>query len=265
MIKLALGSTKIGLRTNTVLRYRTIIDFFSALLEAVIILVAWYFFFHYLGVKEFNGYSFKDLVVYYIIVSMLSNLIYSWLSIHFDLQGLIISGKISNFLTKPWNIVIVLLFKRLGNRIPFLLTSLLIFIVVLLLSGFNLSLLKIIEFITITSLSLIFYFSLLTLIGLLAFWFEDIWSISWMFFTLVHILSGRLFPLEFYPKFVLKFLDYLPFKYLYSTPTKTLMEGISFSLFLKSVFILAIYTLIFSLVAKKLWDKGIKKINVYGG
>ncbi len=265
MINLVLESIKIGLKTNTILRYRTITDFLSALLEAFIILIAWYFFFKYLGITEFKGYSFNDLVVYYLIVTMLANLLYSWISIHFDLQWLIISGKISDYLTKPWNIIVVLLFKSFGSKLVFLATSLAIFIVVLLLGSIDLSLLRLLEFLIVVFLSLTFYFTFLVFVGLLTFWFEDIWAISWMFFTLVHILSGKLFPLEFYPKFILKFLDYLPFKYLYSIPTKTLIEGVSFNLFLKSVFVLVVYILVFSFVAKKLWNKGIKKINIYGG
>jgi len=265
MFKLALETIKISLRKNTVLRYRTLTDFLDVFINTAVIMVVWYFFFNHLGISEFKNYTLKDLVVYYIIVSTLGNILYAWLKIHYHLQDLIISGKISNYLTKPWNIIVILTSASFGGKLIFLMASLLFFILALFIGNINLTVTKIIEFLIVVLLSLIFYILFLTSVGLLAFWYENIWSISWVFFTLVHILSGKLFPLEFYPRIILKFLDYLPFKYLYFIPTKTLIEGVSFNLFLKSVFVLGIYTLIFSLVVKKLWVKGIKKINIYGG
>lgn len=68
-------------------------------------------------------------------------------------------------------------------------------------------------------------FELQFLIGLLAFFLTINYQISWTLDMLIRLASGLIIPLDLYPALVSRFLDILPFKYLYFIPLQVYLGG----------------------------------------
>ena len=101
-----------------------------------------------------------------------------------------------------------------------------------------------------------FWFVIQTLVGLLAFWLEETWSLNVCIQFITTFLSGSLLPLDLYPEFLVKFLVWTPFPYLIYFPVKLLMgESLNFGF----VFVvLAGWIVILAVLMRGLWHKGLK-------
>ena len=102
-----------------------------------------------------------------------------------------------------------------------------------------------------------FWFLSQTIIGLLAFWLEETWSLNVCVRFIVIFFSGSLLPLELYPDLLQQILKWTPFPYLAYFPVKILMQEESLS-FLFGLFVLCFWILVLSFLVRWLWDKGLK-------
>ena len=77
-----------------------------------------------------------------------------------------------------------------------------------------------------------FWFLVQTLIGFIAFWLEETWSINISIRFISAFLSGAIIPLDLYPEMFAKFLLWTPFPYLIYVPVRILMgESVNFGFF----------------------------------
>jgi ABC-2 type transport system permease protein len=107
----------------------------------------------------------------------------------------------------------------------------------------------------------IFWFTLQFLTGILAFWLEETWVIRVILIHLGSFLSGSILPLDFFPNRLREIIDYTPFPYMNYYPAKMLMTG---EFHLKSIVMIALWTLILIIVSMFTWKKGIKNYTAAG-
>jgi ABC-2 type transport system permease protein len=102
------------------------------------------------------------------------------------------------------------------------------------------------------------------LIGLLAFWFEDIAGFEWVYGKFVLIIGGTLLPFEIFPEWIAKIVSYLPFSTIGYYPAKLFaaphLQDVS-SIYL---FQLA-WIVIMIAVVWTVYHFGVKKVNINGG
>ena len=101
-----------------------------------------------------------------------------------------------------------------------------------------------------------FWFFAQTLIGFVAFWLEETWSINISIRFISAFLSGAIVPLDLYPEIFSKILLWTPFPYLTYIPVKILMGetvNITFSLC-----ILLAWLLLLFFCVQWVWKKGLR-------
>ena len=266
MLGVAKQSLIIGLKTRTVMLHRIIMDIFSMLIEYGALFLIWLLIYKFIKVEVFHSYSFRELMIYYGITISIYYLFYEWIdTVTMEISSWVRDGDISNYLSKPWNVLSVLYFQTIGSSlIRFIIAvSLLLFIVVI--THINLTLYKLIVFMVLSILGLILLLSLYTLVGVLSFWYEESWSFSYLLSSLITLFSGRAIPLEFFPSYLRKIADILPFKYLYYSPAHLWLGRIALNQFLEIATMSIAYIILIALLVVWLWRRGIKKINIYGG
>lgn len=107
-----------------------------------------------------------------------------------------------------------------------------------------------------------FWYSIQYITGILAFWLEETWILRVMFQIIAAFLSGAIIPLELFPSWFAKALDYTPFPYLAHYPIKIALGHESLSLY--PVVIIAVYLVGTVLLASYLWKKGVRLYTAAG-
>ncbi|MCL2213649.1 MAG: ABC-2 family transporter protein [Treponema sp.] len=122
-----------------------------------------------------------------------------------------------------------------------------------------------IVFMALTLSGVIIMFQLIYITGLLAFWTQATWYLSWYLGAGVTFFGGTVVPLWFYPRFLERLTVYLPFRYIS-------FEGINYYLgkasLENSMFSLCVsfsWVLLLFLIGQLIWIKAQRKITINGG
>lgn len=102
------------------------------------------------------------------------------------------------------------------------------------------------------------------LIGILAFWTEEVTPFFWIYQKLVFMIGGLFIPLDFYPQWLQAFSKYTPFAFSAYWPGVTMVK------FSREAFIIGItgqvfYILILWLVCQWLFNAATRRLHVQGG
>ena len=237
------------------------IDFILTL----IVPVAVYFFIKYnlwTSIYYFNsnellgGWTLSKMIQYQFWILILDLFVRS----HFFSQKLsedIRLGRISAFLLYPFGFISYQLSLFISDKIIQLFVGGAAFLTALWFGWTSsLSLFILIKSFTLVLMVSGFWFVTQTLVGLLAFWLEETWSLNVCIRFITAFLSGSLLPLDLYPETLIKILLWTPFPYLIYFPVKLLMgESLNFGfVFL----VLAGWIAVLACVMKWLWRKGLR-------
>lgn len=179
------------------------------------------------------------------------------------------NGDLSNFLIRPVNYFLYWFFKDLGDKAMntfFSIIELIILFIVLKPPFFIQTNLYFLSFCFIaTFLSVITYFFLSFLIGLIGFWSQETWAPRFIFFTVLSFLVGDFFPLDIMPQPLFFIAKLLPFYYMLYFPLKIYLGGITQVQIYEGLIISIIWMFIIFIILKYVWNKGIKSYTAYGG
>jgi ABC-2 type transport system permease protein len=103
-----------------------------------------------------------------------------------------------------------------------------------------------------------------TIIGLLAFWFEEVNPFWWIIQKLVFIVGGLFLPLDFYPEWLQGIARSLPFAFAAYWPAST-WANFSWQRFGTTVSGQLIYIAGLSLLAAVLFRTAVRRLHVQGG
>lgn len=102
-------------------------------------------------------------------------------------------------------------------------------------------------------------------IDVLCFWLNDTRLLQRTRELLQKFFSGSLMPLWFFTETLSNISDYLPFeKQLYS-PVSYLLGITIRSVYIRDLQILILYCFIFTIIVSLLWQKGVKRVESFGG
>jgi ABC-2 type transport system permease protein len=217
--------------------------------------------------QQIKGFTINNLITYYFLVSFFGYLLSS--HIEDDIERAVKSGQVSHLLIKPVSFFKTEFAHELGYKS---FTSIIIFILAFLLFiflgqslQFNLSFLLLPLLLIALALSFLINFLVSFLVGLLSFWLEEIVGLSSLKDVIVLIFSGAVLPLEFFPEFINKINNLLPFKYLLYFPVSILQGKIILPSILSGLLIQTIWLFIFYLLYKFFYLKTIKHYSAVGG
>lgn len=213
-----------------------------------------------------GGYTLPSIITYYIIARIIDQL-YSYEPARL-LSRDIRQGDLSNYLVKPWKYVLYLASYTFGRRFArttfsFLAIGL-VFVLVPQFVVLPSSILYLLYFIISAVLSWVLLFEMIFVLGALSFWISETGGIRTAFEQMTLVLGGLWVPLDLFPKNVLYFLSYLPFKYFYFNLVQIYQGKISSSQITSGIWIQIIWMAAFGLLTAFLWKKGIKVYGAFG-
>ena len=208
------------------------------------------------------------MIWYYVAVNFIYNCIWNYTDIRISER--ILNGNLTMDLLRPVSLFRFELASAIASRmvavicefIPGLfLFSLIYFPVFLTVASFA-------KFGLMVFMAFLLYFLFNFILGLGAFLIQNNNSIVAIRMAFVNITGGALIPLEFYPGWLNRILDFLPFKYIFYWPVQFFLnrEATRSGVVLLHIFGLQlVWVLLFFLLGKFLWRKVIKQFCAVGG
>jgi len=176
------------------------------------------------------------------------------------------SGEIANYLNKPYHYIPYKIATSLGPAL-FKFTSTLILgviIVSVLLGTLKINLLTLPLTLISAILGIILSITMMSFLGMFAFWFEDSKSLYLIYQKTIFILGGMLIPLELYPVWLKGILHILPFSSAAYAPAK-LFVNFTMTGFGKTIIMQTIWITIFVILTYIIYKIGEKRVSINGG
>ena len=215
------------------------------------------------------GYRYGDMVAYYLLV-IISRAFSSMPGLTRGIANQIRNGEVKKFLIQPVDMQGCLLMQRIAHKLVYYLIATVPFALVFYLCGDffvdgwpepNV----LVVFFSSLMLSFLLGFYLETCIGLIGFWFLEVTSLTFIFMLMTFLLSGHMFPLDLLPDPIGGVVDFLPFKYLAYFPAAVFLGKVEGAAMYWGLAIEACWVVLFIVLSRVLWWRGIKRYAGFGG
>lgn len=103
------------------------------------------------------------------------------------------------------------------------------------------------------------------IIGLMAFWFFEVFPFQLLKYGFITLLSGGIVPIDFFPETMRHVIAMMPFQYILYTPTVILMGHVDAGQAATLVSYQAVWVVLLGLVSNATWRAGKKKLVIQGG
>lgn len=114
-------------------------------------------------------------------------------------------------------------------------------------------------------LAVLFYMMLYTILGLLSFWFYEIWPFNRLMNDTIRLLSGRVVPIALFPAWLSAPINRMPFRYLYSFPIELILRGSQCEDISGDFAGLILWNLIVAVIMLLTYKKALHRCVVQGG
>ena len=218
------------------------------------------------GSDNIGGYDLAGMINYYVFVALLGRLIRGREA--FSVSTDIYEGGLTKFLVFPANYFFFKLTEHLAFMTLSLFQLLLGLLCFILIFDFNAS-----AFLTFSGLTMglglgvlasLFYFALLCTIELVAFWADNVWSLTVMTRFILGFFGGLLLPITLFPEWAQDLLYYTPFPAMASMPIRLLTGELGFNEFLSGVLTLSVWSIPLALIMFLVWRRGIYQYTGVG-
>lgn len=216
---------------------------------------------------EMYGYTLNSMITYYIFMYIVGT-ITNMGNIGYRVANDIKEGGLTNLLIKPLNCLKYYFYESLGQKIPQLICSVIVFIPVILILHNKIALtgnpLLISAFMVALLLAIILTYAINLLISLLVFWLTEIDGLFFMKEIFVDLLSGKTFPINIMPAGVFAVLNILPFSYCTYFPISILISGKSYTELGIGIIGQIVWIVICFLLVHVVWKRGIRRYEGTG-
>lgn len=113
--------------------------------------------------------------------------------------------------------------------------------------------------------SMIVYYLISFCLGMIGFWYLEIWHLRRVLDGFIKIFSGAVIPLVFFPEGLIHIIKIIPFRCLYDIPISIMMNGESVFSKLHLLGIQCIWIIVLYFLQMGIYKIGIKKVEVQGG
>ncbi len=221
----------------------------------------------YRGIDQVGSFRFKDMILYYLIVHFLRRIMEPVQTVNYEVWNDINQGTLDVYLVRPISFGPFVFFRSLGAPVMEIAVGLPFFLVFSRLLGLPIQhdprLLAV--FFSSVLAGFVILFLVQFLIGTLTFWFERIFGIRDMIFSIFMLFSGQLLPISVLPKSLVTISHYLPFEGIYFVPGMIYSRGelgpdVGVYLARQLVWIVLL-----SAGAMVVWTRGIRRYASQGG
>ncbi len=216
---------------------------------------------------EIAGYAFGEMIFYFLLVLLIENLI-TPTEDEWQIAAEIREGQLSSLLLKPFDFLAYRTCIFAGSRLLY--TAVTIIPVAAVFwwyrsflhwpthaetwAWFTLSL------VMAAAIQFLIAFAL----AMLAFWILEISTVVFILYSFEYFLSGKLFPIDAVPGTAGTILRLLPFPYELYFPVAILMEKVSGRALGEGLLIQSLWVLLCFLLARILWNAGIRRYEAVG-
>ncbi len=209
------------------------------------------------------GYTLPQILWY---LAMTESIALSTSRIFFDISESVKAGDLAYLLIRPISYPLNQVAHSLGNSVPRFVLNLLIASAVVALgageisgswSGFA-------AFLLMACLALILDALIAVLIGLTAFWLEEIMPVFLIYQKLLFTIGGLFLPLEMFPDWLQRIAAWLPFRFITNAPARIFVH------FDPAVFVISLagqvaYILVIGAILTGIWWAAQRRLVVHGG
>ncbi|MGO8697951.1 MAG: ABC transporter permease [Limisphaerales bacterium] len=214
------------------------------------------------------GYSLAGMTSYYLLVTIVDTLTAvnedDW-QIAADIKD----GNISQFLLKPIDYLGYRLCLFFSGRIIFTAVSIVpVGLFIFCLRKYLVSppdVLTLVCALLATMLTGLLQFFMSYTMALAAFWLLEVSTLIFIVFAFEYLAGGHLFPLNILPPAVEQALNFTPFPYLLFFPVSVYLGQVKGAALWQGLGLEAGWTLFFYLLARLVWQRGIRKYSAVGG
>ena len=216
-----------------------------------------------------GGFTEEQMIIYIFISLITARVIDNNLDVAMGFE--VKSGIIAMNLIKPLNYKLTLFFKALGEvffNIFVISIPMWIGIVVIrfaTLGEIPPNITTILCYVVSTLLGFIIMFFFNFCFGLLSFYVTNLWGIVNLKGASIMFLSGQLIPLVFFPEWVQKLLQFIPFGSVNYVPVMIYLEKINGSAIVTAFAIQIIWVFVLWFLSVQLWNRAVKRLVVLGG
>ena len=218
------------------------------------------------------GYTYVN-VIAYVLLTNISRAFSSMPGLGNGIALQVRNGEIKKYLIQPVDMIGFLLLQRVAHKLVYYVIAFLPFALVFFLcrgffvDGWPSPDVLAVFFISLI-LSFLLGFFLDACIGLVSFWFLEIASLTFIYMLLNFILSGHMFPLDWFPTEPINFrliVDWLPFKYLAYFPAAVFLGKVSPDEMYRWLAIEFAWVMFFMSLSRYLWYRGVQRYSGFGG
>lgn len=234
-------------------------------LQLLIIYFIWKFVFA--GKAVIGGYSFSDMVVYYLVLKIFESAISPVGITAYEVWTDINQGNLSLFLSRPIYYPIYLFFQKIGYFMWGLVSGVLFLIIARLFLpvGMELQAARVFWSAESAFFGLVIMFTLFFCVGALTFWVENILTLRDNLWNVIRIFSGQIFPIALFPGVFRQVAEVLPFQYIYFVPISIVqgkLQGAELARMLASQ---AAWVCGMVVLAIWMWQRGTRRYTAQGG
>lgn len=211
---------KIGYKVGIKYRFHFFVSMITVPLSVLIYYFLWKSIFTYTGQEIIRGFTLEGMIQYFVLSMIVGFFVWAdvdkWLSQ--DIRG----GLVTGMLLQPMSLLCQYLVFEIGiNSLGILIEMIPVFFIGFIFFGLKVApLFNFTAFLVSVVLAFFLAFFVSWLVGLSAFWLQEISGLRRVKRTLMVFLSGGMLPLTFFPEVVQKIFHFLPFEYIRYVPIK---------------------------------------------
>jgi ABC-2 type transport system permease protein len=215
------------------------------------------------GRTQMEGYTLPQMVWY---LAMAETVTLSTSRIFMEISEAVKAGDLAYTLTRPVSYVFFQVANSLGNSAPRFLLNLPTAAAVVLLGTGTLagSLPGLLAFLGMAALALLLDALIAVLIGLAAFWIEEVMPIYWIYNKLIFTVGGLFLPLEMFPEPLRRAVQWLPFQFITYAPARAFVK-FDPAFVLQGLIGQILYILLFTGFLLLVWRRAQRRMVLHGG
>ena len=252
----------VNLEARKLMSYR--VDFWITMLvnlvvNLVVLWALWTAIFAESGAEIIGGWDLPGILAYGVMVFLTGRIVRGG-DLQMTISTDIYDGSLSRYLLYPRHYAFTKYAQQVGNVMPDLFQSVLMGLVAIPVLGLSttatvtpLSVAMVIPTILVAHL-LFFLMSLVP--PYIAFWADNVWSLSVLLRFVTMLLGGALLPLSLFPDQVQEVLRWLPFVYLFEFPTLVVLGKVDFTQWSIGIGSCLLWCLVIGAFSVPVWRRG---------
>jgi ABC-2 type transport system permease protein len=215
------------------------------------------------GRAELAGYSLAEVVWY---LAMTETITLSSSRVFVEISEAVKAGDLAYTLARPLSYPFYQVANSLGNSAPRFLLNLLTGAVVVGLGTGRLAgnLPGLLAFLGMAALALLLDALIAVLIGLLAFWIEEVMPAFWIYQKLLFTVGGLFLPLEMFPAWLQQAVKWLPFQFIAYVPARAFV-AFEPEFVLRGAAGQVAYVAALAALVALVWRRAQRRLVVHGG